>query len=360
MKVCIIGDGLVSLTLANMLVKKDLKVDILLSKKNNYQDKSRTLGISKSNIDYLNNEILDIEKILWKINKIKVYTEKNSNEEILKFSNNNEEIFSIIKNYELYKLLNDELKKSKLIKFKKTTNLDNIRKQNYKLIINCNLKHQITKKFFSKKLEKNYNSYAYTAIINHKKVIKNNIAFQNFTNNGPIAFLPISETQTSVVYSLKAKNKKKNFEIQDLINKYNPQYSILKIYNHNCFELRSSNLRKYYKDNILAFGDLLHRIHPLAGQGFNMSLRDINILSDLIDKKINLGLDLDSSICVEFQKNSQDKNYLFSSGIDCIYELFNFERKINSTLLSKSIKIIGKNKIMNSFFKKFADSGFRI
>ena len=360
MKVCIIGDGLVSLTLANMLVKKDLKVDILLSKKNNYQDKSRTLGISKSNIDYLNNEILDIEKILWKINKIKVYTEKNSNEEILKFSNKNEEIFSIIKNYELYKLLNDKLKKSKLIKFKKIINLNNIIKQNYKLIINCNPKHQITKKFFSKKLEKNYNSYAYTAIINHKKIIKNNTAFQNFTNNGPIAFLPISETQTSVVYSLKAKNKKKNFEIQDLINKYNPQYSILKIYNYNCFELRSSNLRKYYKDNILAFGDLLHRIHPLAGQGFNMSLRDIILLSNLIDKKINLGLDLDNSICVEFQKNSQDKNFLFSTGIDYIYELFNFESKINSNLLSKSIKIIGKNKIMNSFFKKFADSGLRI
>ena len=28
----------------------------------------------------------------------------------------------------------------------------------------------------------------------------------------------------------------------------------------------------YYKDNILAFGDLLHKVHPLAGQGFNMSI----------------------------------------------------------------------------------------
>ena len=91
-----------------------------------------------------------------------------------------------------------------------------------------------------------------------------------------------------------------------------------------------------------------------------MSLRDINLLSDLIDKKINLGLDLDNSICVEFQKNSQDKNYLFSTGIDFIYELFNFESRINSNLLSKSIKIIGKNKIINSFFKQFADSGLRI
>ena len=359
MKVCIIGDGLVSLSLANVLIQKELAVDILCSKKNNQYDKSRTIGISKSNIDYFNNEIINIKKILWEINKIKIYTEKNLSEEILKFSNNDKQIFSIVKNHELLKLLNDKLKKSKLIKFKKIIDYKDILKQEYKLIINCNPNHQITKKFFSRKIEKNYNSNAYTTIINHKK-ISNNTAFQNFTNNGPIAFLPISETQTSVIYSLRIKNKKNNLNIKNLIKKYNPIYSIVKINNYNSFELKSSFLRKYYKDNILAFGDLLHKIHPLAGQGFNMSLRDIKLLSNIIDKKINLGLDLNNSICHEFQKNSKDKNYLFSMGIDFIYELFNFDKRINSNLLTKSINIVGKNKFMNSFFKKFADSGLRI
>ena len=360
MKVCIIGDGLVGLTLANMLIQKELIVDILSTKKNNKYDKSRTLGISKSNIDYFNKEIINIKNISWEINKIKIYTEKNSREEILKFNNNNEQIFSIIKNYELEKLLNNKLKKSNFIKFKTITNYKDIIKQEYNLIINCEPNHQITKKFFSKKIEKNYNSYAYTALINHKKVIENNTAFQNFTNDGPIAFLPISDSQTSVVYSLRTKNKKNSFDIKNLIKKYNPIYSIIKINDNNRFKLTSSNLRKYYKDNILAFGDLLHKIHPMAGQGFNMSLRDIKLLSNLIDEKINLGLDLDNSICSEFQKNSQGKNYIFSTGIDFIYELFNFESRIKSNILSKSINIIGKNKTLNSFFKKFADNGLRI
>ena len=91
-----------------------------------------------------------------------------------------------------------------------------------------------------------------------------------------------------------------------------------------------------------------------------MSLRDIKLLSDLIDEKINLGLDVDNTICREFQKISQDKNYLFSTGIDLIYELFNLESKFKSSLLSKSINIIGKNKIVNFLFKKFADGGLRI
>ena len=91
-----------------------------------------------------------------------------------------------------------------------------------------------------------------------------------------------------------------------------------------------------------------------------MSLRDIKFLSNLIDEKINLGLDLDNSICREFQKNVQDKNFLFSTGIDYIYELFNFESKIKSDLLSKSINMIGGNKTVNSFLKKIADNGISV
>ena len=360
MKVCIIGDGLVSLTLAKVLIQKELSVDILLNRKNNKYDKTRTLGISKSNIDYFNKKIINIEKILWEIKNIKIYSEKSSNQEVLNFNNNNKQIFSIIKNYELHKILIDNLKKSKFIKFKNYTNHKSIDNEKYKLIINCDTQNQITKKFFSSKIEKNYNSYAYTTIINHKKVSENNIAYQNFTNKGPIAFLPISNTQTSVVYSLRIKNSEDNIDIKNLIKKYNPGYSINKINDCGRFELKSSMQRKYYKNNILAFGDLLHKIHPLAGQGFNMSLRDIKLLSKLIDERINIGLDIDSSVCHEFQKKSQDKNYVFSTGIDWIYELFNFESKINSNLISKSINVIGKNKFINSFFKKFADDGLRI
>ena len=357
MKVCIIGNGLVSLSLANMLVQKNLSVDIVSSRKNNNYNRSRTLAISKSNIDYFNREIVNLNKISWPIKKIKIYTEKNFDNEIIQF-NNNQQVFSIIKNYQLQKLLLQKLKKKRLVKFKIYKKYQNILNDKYKLIINCSLNHEITKKFFSNRIEKFYNSFAYTTIIDHKKIL-NNTAYQNFTNNGPIAFLPISKSQTAIVYSLRSVEKKNTLELKKLIKKYNPVYSITKIKNCNSFKLKSSNLRKYYKGNILAFGDLLHQIHPLAGQGFNMSIRDIKLLSDLISKKINLGLELDVSICHEFQRNSQDKNYLFSTGIDFIYELFNFESKIDSNFIGKSISLIGKNKTMNSLLKKFADAGIQ-
>ena len=114
------------------------------------------------------------------------------------------------------------------------------------------------------------------------------------------------------------------------------------------------NLRNYYYKNILAFGDLLHKLHPLAGQGFNMTIRDIKILLDLIKFKLEHGLELDSSICVDFQKKTRHKNFIFSNGVDFIYEFFNLESRMNNPVLSKTVQVLGKNKFANNIFLKFA------
>ena len=66
MKVCIFGSGLSALTLAKALVNKNIYVDLLASKKENKLSHTRTLGISKTNSDFFNRDIISIEKFLWK------------------------------------------------------------------------------------------------------------------------------------------------------------------------------------------------------------------------------------------------------------------------------------------------------
>ena len=143
----------------------------------------------------------------------------------------------------------------------------------------------------------------------------------------------------------------------DLIIKNNPKYKIQKIHKLSNFTLSSSNLRNYHHENILAFGDLLHRIHPLAGQGFNMTIRDIKILSEIIQNKIDLGMQLDIAILSEFEKETKIKNFLFSNSIDFIYEVFNFDKKIRNKNFNNILKNIGKNKNLTNFFIKIADKG---
>ena len=197
---------------------------------------------------------------------------------------------------------------------------------------------------------------AYTTIIEHERVL-NNVAIQIFTKFGPLAFLPISSNKTSIVYSIYNSKKNDNVKIIELLNKYNFKYNIKKIEKVESFDLKSLVLRSYYHNNILAFGDLLHRIHPLAGQGFNMTIRDIKTLINIIKKKIDLGLAVDSSVNKEFEKKIRHRNYIFSNGIDFIHEFFNFERKFHSRVLTKSIKLIGKNPSLNKMFTTIADRG---
>jgi 2-octaprenyl-6-methoxyphenol hydroxylase len=356
MKVCILGSGLSALTLAKSLVNQNIYVDLLIHKKEFKLNQSRTLGISRSNIDYYNDNIINIEKLLWKLKKIEIFTENLKQQKLINFQDNNEQLFSVIKNHKLYNLLEKDLSKNKFFK-KKITNKKKLSfLDKYELIINCDYHHAITKKYFSKKIVKEYDSFAYTTIIKHKKII-NDTATQIFTIRGPLAFLPISNTETSVVYSLHNSIIEDKENIEKLIKINNLKYKIVKIDKINKFELKFLNLRSYYHSNILAFGDLLHRIHPLAGQGFNMTIRDIKILTNIIKDRKDLGLPLDSSVNDEFEKSLRHKNFIFSNGIDLIHELFNIERKSKSNILSKSIQLIGKNPSLNKVFTKFADKG---
>ena len=356
MRVCILGSGLSALTLAKALVNLKIFVDLVVLKKNYEINKSRTIGISSSNVNYFNRNIININKIIWKLNKIEIYSDNLKNEKLLNFENNNKQLFSIVKNSQLYDLLINSLIKNKYfkkIKMKKKF----INQKKYNLIINTDYKNYFSKKFFNKKIEKTYNSLAYTTVINHEKIINNFVAIQIFTEKGPLAFLPISKNKTSIVYSIHNNKKYSREEINKLIHKYNLKYKIQSIENIESFNLKSFVLRSFYHENILAFGDLLHRLHPLAGQGFNMTIRDVNVLINIINQKIDLGLPLDSSVNKQFEKKSKHTNYFFSNGIDLMYEFFNLERKFKNKILSQSVKLIGSNTYLNRFFTQVADKG---
>ncbi|WP_415299937.1 FAD-dependent monooxygenase [Candidatus Pelagibacter sp. Uisw_134_02] len=360
MNICIIGDGLTSLSLAKNLINKKINVHFYHKNKIENLSTNRTIGISKDNLKFFRKEIYMMDmKFFWEIKKIEVYSEKLGKENLLNFENEKNNLFYMLKNNELYSLLINELSKSKYFKkifIKNKSIYINLQKK-YDLIINCESKNLIAKKYFSKTIKKNYHNLAYTTIIKHNS-LKNNTAIQIFTKYGPIAYLPISNVETSVVYSLDIKQNKFNKkEITDLIKNYNPKFTIKKIYDFQKFELNSSSLRNYYHQNIVAFGDCLHKIHPLAGQGFNMTIRDIKIISSIIQNKIDLGMQLDTSIFSEFEKKTKHLNFIFSSGVDFIYEFFNLDKKFKYKGLNRILKVFGKNKKLNKTLIKYADKG---
>ena len=362
MNICLIGNGLTNLVLAKVLISKNIRVTILFESKKTNKFNSRSIAISKENYDYLNSEIISIKKICWPINSIEIFKENSLNEKIFNFKNRQNDLLFIVKYKNFFKLINKQLKKSKKVKFLKKSKISykNIIPNNFDLVINSESNNIFYRDIFYKKIIKDYESIAFTTIIKHQR-LKNNIAAQIFTNNGPLAFLPISENETSIVFLiLNNEFKLTEKEIKKLILKYNRKLKVKSFINFEKFNLKYSLLRKYFYKNILSFGDSIHKIHPLAGQGFNMTLRDIKVLSNLIQERLNLGLTLDSFILKKFQSETKSKNYLFSSGVDFIHEFFKLENKYGNKYFNKILRMVGQNNIFNKYVTKIADKGLHL
>ena len=104
----------------------------------------------------------------------------------------------------------------------------------------------------------------------------------------------------------------------------------------------------------------MHKVHPLAGQGFNMTLRDIKILNKLIDDKISCGLEINESLLTDFKNKIQHFNIIFVTGINLIYEFFALDNKLNSKISKNIFKLLNKNKIFKEYSTIFADKGINI
>ena len=85
MTICILGNNLTALTLAKALTKQNIYVEILYNVKNSNIDKTRTIGISKSNIEFLNKNVIDVTKLLWNLNKIEIFSDNLNKEKLIDF-----------------------------------------------------------------------------------------------------------------------------------------------------------------------------------------------------------------------------------------------------------------------------------
>jgi len=169
-------------------------------------------------------------------------------------------------------------------------------------------------------IQKNYKEIALTATVKHKDKITN--VSQFFLNEGPLAILPFNKKMFSVVWSISNVFFQKNYKIikkilgeklKIVLN--NPK--IENIQNIQKFPINLNLKTKYFKNNILILGDGIHAIHPMAGQGFNLVLRDIKKLNDLMVKILELGLSLKNSFMLkDFYQSRKPENTIFGLGID--------------------------------------------
>ena len=185
MNICLIGNNLSNLVLAKSLLDKKMNVDLYYKPEIMVTKNTRTIGISESNLNFINYSISNLEKISWPINEIKVFNDTNQKKPILNFESKDKKLFSVVKYDDLFNRLSNLLKKKKNFKkyiIKKNSLYKIKSSKKYDLIINSDKKNSITEDHFFNFINKDYNSTAYTTLIKHD-YCKNNMAFQIFTKH---------------------------------------------------------------------------------------------------------------------------------------------------------------------------------
>ena len=118
--------------------------------------------------------------------------------------------------------------------------------------------------------------------------------------------------------------------------------------------------RTYYKNDILILGEGLHTVHPVAGQGFNLVLRDINKLQEILKYYTGLGMSLKSTPALEdFTNNRKSENIITGIGIDLTHHFFK-QNKLLDPFKETILKNISKNNTLKKISKFISNQGLSI
>ena len=370
-KICIIGNGLTGLTTALILGRLNLNVHLIAAPYRRKKKDIRTTAISDSNYKNLINLIgKKYSKIFFKSKEIDLY--KEYSEEIKHFmnlSNKDESLMFLFQNEILKKLIQKKINtyknlKTHYIKVNKVDVENNKvffanKKVGYDAIFVCTgSKSEIVKNIFGDRfIESKTNEIAFTSIVNHTSNIVN--AKQFFLREGPMAILPINKNKFSFVWSVSSKFKNQNptplvsKKFKEIL-KFKNDFRISKIeYFPISFKFRSN----FNKKNILVLGEGSYNVHPVAGQGFNLILRDVLYLNSKINEYVKNGIQIKDSLFIdEYLQQRKPENFLFGLGINFLNNFFKFN-KITEPIKKVILQDINKLDFLKSLSLRVSNKG---
>lgn len=150
--------------------------------------------------------------------------------------------------------------------------------------------------------------YGQTGIVTTVKLEKphDNTAYEYFLPTGPFAILPLTENRASIVWSEPPKKAIAMAQMEKADIEYELQRRFAGILGkiEICapvftYPLKLELAADWYNNRVVLAGDAAHGIHPVAGQGFNLGLKDVAALAQVLIESNNLGLDIGDKIVLE-------------------------------------------------------------
>ena len=383
--IIIVGGGLIGLTAAYFLANQGFSLTIIekktISNKPDLSEDIRTTAIAEGTKKIFEKFGFwkNINNFVEPIKYINVYDRNPINKIIFKNENPKGFLGYIVENKTIKKTLINKLIKFKNIKLVEQTNINEVEINNHNVVVktsrknyhssilvaadgkNSFISNYLNMKFFSK----NYYQRAIVVNFLHSKNHKNT-AYEMFYEFGPLATLPMNKKSknhfsSSLIWSHNSEYIQNLEKINDKLflkvideKTNNILGNAIKILSKKTFPLSAHINCSFVSKRVFYIGDSAHSIHPIAGQGWNVGMRDVDVLVNLLIEARSLGFDLGSEF---ISKKYQNMRYFDA------YSLYQLTDKLNNIFMFKNsganyLRQFGFNFLNNNNFIKSKISNF--
>jgi 2-octaprenyl-6-methoxyphenol hydroxylase len=161
------------------------------------------------------------------------------------------------------------------------------------------------------------------------------VAHEVFLQDEPFAILPVTGNRSNIVWIVPQQRADAYMDLPDraflheIKKRFGDFLGELSLAAPRWrYPLGFQHAEKYTAHRFALIGDAAHGIHPIAGQGLNLGLRDIAALTQVLVDSARLGLDIgDDIVLSRYQKWRYTDNAITAAAMDAIVRLFDIKSK---------------------------------
>jgi len=187
-------------------------------------------------------------------------------------------------------------------------------------------------------------------------------AVQHFLPSGPFAILPLPGDRASLVWT---EERGKAADMCALVDeefitevnlRFSPKLGTAELAGpRKHFPLSLVLARSFIAERVVLIGDAAHGVHPLAGQGMNLGLRDVAALVEVIVETKRLGLDVGGSVALErYQQWRRFDGVTSALAMDGLKRLFSNDQALLRELRGFGLRLVDRLPPLKEFFVKEA------